>query len=174
MNLALFVLHVTVGGLIAAHGAQKLFGSFGGGGIDGTADMFDRVGLRPGHLHARLAGTAEFCGGVLLVLGLLTPFAAAALIAVMVAAIAAVHLPNGFFNTNKGYEFNLTLIVAAITLAGVGPGAWSLDNVLGLDLAGTGWALGALAAGILGAVGAVAGGKRYSRRGARRAPYAHA
>ena len=64
--------------------------------------------------------------------------------------------------------------MAAITLAGVGPGAWSLDNVLGLDLAGTGWALGALAAGILGAVGAVAGGKRYSRRGARRAPYAHA
>ena len=95
MNLALFVLHVTVGGLIAAHGAQKLFGSFGGGWIDGTADMFDRVGLRPGHLHARLAGTAEFCGGVLLVLGLLTPFAAAALIAVIVAAIAAVHLPNG-------------------------------------------------------------------------------
>ena len=173
MNLALFVLHVTVGGLLAAHGAQKLFGS-GGGGIDGTADMFDRVGLRRGQLHARLAGTAEFCGGALLVLGLLTPFAASTLIAVMVAAIAAVHLPNGFFNTNKGYEFNLTLIVAAFALAGAGPGAWSLDNVLGLGLAGAGWAIGALAAGILGGAGVVAGGKCYSRRDAHRAPYAHA
>jgi putative oxidoreductase len=174
MNLALFVLHVTIGGLIAAHGAQKLFGSFGGGGIDATADMFDRIGLRPGQVHARLAGTAEFCGGVLLVLGLLTPFAAAAMIGVMVTAIVAVHLPNGFFNTNKGYEFNLTLIVAAFVLAGVGPGSVSLDNALGLDLAGTGWALAALAAGVIGGSGAVAMGKRYSRHGAHRAPYAHA
>jgi putative oxidoreductase len=174
MDLALFVLRVTIGGLLAAHGAQKLFGSFGGGGVDGTADMFDHIGLRPGHLHARFAGTAEFCGGLLLVLGLLTPFAAAAVIAVMVAAILAVHLPNGFFNTNKGYEFNLTLIVAAFALAGVGPGVWSLDDAFGLDLTGTVWALAALAAGILAGAGAVAGGKRYSRPGADRAPYAHA
>jgi putative oxidoreductase len=174
MDLALFVLHVTIGGLIAAHGAQKLFGSFGGGGIEGTAETFDRIGLRPGLLHARLAGTAEFSGGILLLLGLLTPFGAAALIAVMTAAILAVHLPNGLFNTNKGYEFNLTLIAAAFALAGLGPGAWSLDNVLSLDLTGTGWALGAIAAGVLGGVGAVAIGKRHSRQGTHRAPYAHA
>jgi putative oxidoreductase len=174
MDLALFVLHVTIGGLIAAHGAQKLFGSFGGGGLDATADMFDRIGLRPGRIHAAVAGTAEFGAGISLILGLLTPFGAAALIAVMTAAIVAVHLPNGFFNTDRGYEFNLTLIVAAFALAGVGPGELSFDAAFGLDLTGTGWALGALAAGMLGGAGAVAIGKRYSRHGVRRSPYAHA
>jgi putative oxidoreductase len=174
MNLALFALHVTIGGLMAAHGAQKLFGSFGGGGLDGTADMFDRIGLRPGRVHAPLAGCAEFFGGLALALGLLTPFAAAAVIAVMIAAILSVHLPNGLFNTNKGYEFNLALIAMAFALAGVGPGEWSFDHAFGLDLTGAGWAIGALAIGVLGGAGTVASGKRYSRHGVRRSPYAHA
>jgi putative oxidoreductase len=174
MDLALFALHVTVGGLMAAHGAQKLFGWFGGPGLDATADTFDQIGLRPGRLHAPVAGGAEFVGGIGLALGLLTPFAAALVIGVMIAAILAVHLPNGFFNTNKGYEFNLTLIVAAFALAGAGPGAWSLDNALNLDLTGPGWALAALAAGLIGGAGAVSAGRRYSRRGVPRSPYAHA
>ena len=174
MNLALFALHVTLGGLIAAHGAQKLFVWFGGSGLDATADMFDQMGLRPGRMHAPLAGSAEFFGGIALLLGLLTPFAAAIVIGVMVAAILTVHLPNGFFNTNKGYEFNLAIIAMAFALAGAGPGAWSLDSAFGLELTGAGWALGALAVGLCGGAGAVAAGKRYSRHGVRRSPYAHA
>ena len=174
MNLALFALHVTLGGLIAAHGAQKLFGWFGGPGLDATADMFDQLGLRPGRMHAPLAGSAEFFGGIALILGLLTPFAAAVVIGVMTAAILSIHLPNGFFNTNKGYEFNLALIAIAFALAGAGPGDWSLDSAFGIDLTGAGWALGALAVGVCGGAGAVAAGRRYSRHGVRRSPYAHA
>jgi putative oxidoreductase len=174
MDLALFALHVTIGCLFAAHGAQKLFGWFGGSGLDATADMFDRIGLRPGRMHAPLAGMAEFGGGIALAFGLLTPFAAAVVIGVMVTAILTVHLPNGFLNTNQGYEFNLALIAIAFALAGAGPGDWSLDSAFGLDLTGAGWALGALAVGICGGAGAVASGKRYSRHGVRRSPYAHA
>src|SRR3954469_22112274 len=95
MDLGLLVLRVVIGLLFAGHGAQKLFGAFGGGGLEGTAEMFDNIGLRPGALHARAAGTFEFMGGLLLALGLFTPFAAAALIAVMTAAVVTVHAPNG-------------------------------------------------------------------------------
>src|ERR687887_982090 len=107
MDLALLVLRLVVGLTFAAHGAQKLFGAFGGHGIDGTAGFFEAIGLRPGRLHAWAAGSAEFFGGLLIALGLVTPFAAAALIAVMTAAIFSVHLRNGFFSTNNGYEYNL-------------------------------------------------------------------
>src|SRR3954453_12450212 len=144
MDLALLVLRLVVGLLFVGHGAQKLFGAFGGGGLDGTAGMFDSIGLRPGWLHARAAGTAEFAGGALIALGLFTPFAAAVLIAVMTAAVITVHAPNGIWNTNKGYEYNLVLAAAMFALAGVGAGAWSLDQTLGLHLSGTGWALAAL------------------------------
>src|SRR3954464_12651999 len=91
MDLALLVLRLVAGLLFAAHGAPKLFGAFGGGGLEGTTRMFDNIGLGPGWLHARAAGTAEFGGGLLLALGLFTPFAAAALIAVMTAAVVTVH-----------------------------------------------------------------------------------
>ena len=110
MDLALVVLRLVVGLLFVGHGAQKLFGVFGGGGLEGTAGMFDNIGLRPGWLHARVAGTAEFLGGALLALGLFTPFAAAALIAVMTAAVITVHAPNGIWNTKQGYEFNLVMV----------------------------------------------------------------
>jgi putative oxidoreductase len=159
MDLALLVLRLVVGLLFAAHGAQKLFGVLGGGGLEGTAGMFDNIGLRPGWLQARVAGTAELVGGLLIALGLFTPFAAAALIAVMVAAIVTVHAPNGIWNTNQGYEFNLVLIAAVFALAGIGAGAWSLDNALGFDLHGTIWAIAAVAAGIIGGIGTVISGR---------------
>jgi putative oxidoreductase len=159
MDLAVLVLRLVVGLLFAAHGAQKLFGVLGGGGLEGTAGMFDNIGLRPGWLQARAAGTAELVGGLLIALGLFTPFAAAALIAVMVAAIVTVHAPNGIWNTNQGYEFNLVLIAAVFALAGIGAGAWSLDNALGFDLHGTIWAIAALAAGIIGGIGTVISGR---------------
>lgn len=159
MDLALLVLRLVVGLLFVGHGAQKLFGVFGGGGLEATSGAFDNIGLRPGWLHARAAGTAEFLGGALIALGLFTPFAAAALIAVMVAAIATVHGKNGIWNTNQGYEFNLTLIAVVFALAGIGAGAWSLDNAFGFDLHGVIWALAALAAGIIGGVGTVISGR---------------
>lgn len=164
MDLALLVLRAVVGALLAGHGAQKLFGIFGGGGLEGTAKMFDSIGLRPGTLSARAAGTAEFLGGLLLALGLFTPFAAAAMIGVMTAAVITVHAPNGVWNSNKGYEYNLVLAAAVFALSGIGPGAWSLDEVFGFDLSGTGWALAALAAGLLGGGAAVLGGRTASGR----------
>src|SRR4051794_2347223 len=109
MDLALLVLRMVVGLLFAGHGAQKLFGVFGGGGLEGTAGMFDQIGLRPGGLNARAAGVAELIGGLMIAVGLLTPLAAAALIAVMTAAVLTVHAPNGIWNTNQGYEYNLVL-----------------------------------------------------------------
>jgi putative oxidoreductase len=161
MDLALLVLRLVVGVLFAGHGAQKLFGAFGGGGLDGTAGMFDNIGLRPGWLHARAAGTAEFAGGALLALGLFTPFAAAALIAVMTAAVITVHAPNGIWNTNQGYEFNLVMAAVVFALAGIGAGSWSLDNAFSFDLHGAVWAIGALVVGVIGGVGAVLSGRTY-------------
>ena len=122
MDLALLVIRLVVGLLFVGHGAQKLFGIFGGGGLEGTAGMFDNIGLRPGWLHARAAGTAEFLGGALLALGLFTPFAAAVLIGVMTTAVITVHGPNGIWNSNQGYEFNLVLAAAVFALAGIGAG----------------------------------------------------
>jgi putative oxidoreductase len=163
MELALLALRLVVGLGFAAHGAQKLFGVFGGHGIAGTAGFFEQIGLRPGRLHAWSAGSAEFFGGLLIAAGLLTPFAAAALIAVMTAAVLTVHVRNGFFVTNNGYEYNLVLAAALFALAGVGAGNWSLDHALGLALAGTGWALGALGVGIAGGLGAIYGGRLAAR-----------
>lgn len=157
MNLALLALRLVVGLLFIGHGAQKLFGAFGGSGLDGTAEGFERMGLRPARMHAVVAGCAELGGGLLLALGLLTPLGSAAIVAVMTTAVVTVHARNGIWNTNKGFEYNLVLVAAAFALAGAGPGAWSLDAALGWDLAGAGWALVALAAGMLGAIGALLG-----------------
>jgi putative oxidoreductase len=164
MDLALIVLRLVVGLLFVGHGAQKLFGAFGGGGLDGTTQMFDNIGMRPGWLHARAAGTAEFAGGALLALGLFTPFAAAVLIAVMTAAVLTVHAPNGIWNTNQGYEFNLVLAAAVFALAGIGAGSWSLDNAFGFDLNGAAWAIGALVVGVIGGIGTVLFGRTAASR----------
>jgi putative oxidoreductase len=163
MDLALLVLRLVVGLLFVGHGAQKLFGAFGGGGLEGTAGMFDNIGLQPGWLQARAAGTAEFLGGALITLGLFTPFAAAALIGVMTAAIVTVHARNGIWNTNQGYEFNLVLSAAVFALAGIGAGAWSLDNAFGFDLHGAIWAIAALAVGVIGGAGSVVSGRISAR-----------
>jgi|SRR5215211_2712492 len=167
MDLALFALRIVVGGLFAAHGAQKLFGSFGGHGLAGTGQFFEQLGLRPGERHARLAGLGEFGGGLLLVLGLLTPLGAAAIIGVMTVAVLTVHAPKGWQNTDGGYEYNAVLAAVAFALACAGPGAWSIDDAFGLDSGGVGWGFLALAAGILGGMGAL-----ISARGAGRRPAA--
>jgi putative oxidoreductase len=155
MEVALLILRVVAGLLFAGHGAQKLFGWFGGGGIEGTGGFFENIGLRPGRLHATAAGFNEFAGGLLLALGLLTPVAAALIIATMTAAVITVHAKNGPWVTDNGYELNVLYGLIAFAVAGIGAGELSLDNALGLDIAGIGWAVGALVAGLAGGIGAV-------------------
>jgi putative oxidoreductase len=151
MELGLLVLRLVVGLLFMGHGAQKLFGMFGGHGLAGTAGFFEQgLGLRPGKVHAGGAGAAEFFGGLLLALGLLTPFAAAALIGTMTVAIITVHWSKGVWSTEGGYEYNAVLMAVAFAVTATGPGKWSLDHALSIDANGKGWALGALAAGVIG------------------------
>ncbi|MBU2178937.1 MAG: DoxX family protein, partial [Gammaproteobacteria bacterium] len=109
-------LRVPVGIIFAAHGAQKLFGWFGGYGLEGTGGWMESIGLTPGVLMALLAGSAEFFGGLALVLGLLTRPAAFALSIAMVVAIFSVHFANGLFMSNNGYEFGLALLAASVSL----------------------------------------------------------
>jgi putative oxidoreductase len=159
MDLGLLALHVFVGLLFMGHGAQKLFGLFGGHGVGKTAGFMESVGLRPGRIHAILGGSAEFFGGLLLALGLLVPVAAAVLIATMVTAALTAHRGKGIWATNSGIELPLVYGLIAFALAGVGAGEVSLDAALGLDLAGTGWALAALGAGVVGGLGAIGSGR---------------
>ncbi|MGH2903356.1 MAG: DoxX family protein [Solirubrobacteraceae bacterium] len=156
MKIGRLLLRLVVGGLFVGHGTQKLFGWFGGNGLDATAQGFEQLGLRPGRQNAIAAGTAEAGGGTLLALGLATPLAASVLIATMLTAIHRVHVKNGPWVGDGGYEYNLVLILAALTLAELGPGALSLDGASGRERSGTGWALAALAAGAIGAAGSYA------------------
>jgi putative oxidoreductase len=150
MKLGITAMRAAVGGVFFAHGAQKLFGWFGGGGPEGTARAFDAMGLKPGKRTALVAGVSEAAGGTMLGLGFLTPLGSAAVIGVMNQAVRTVHWQKGFFATNGGYEFNMVLVASAVALADLGPGKWSLDHKLGLDLSGPGWALAALGAGMVG------------------------
>ena len=123
-------LRVGAGVIFAAHGAQKLFGWFGGYGLEGSGGWMASIGIEPGVLMAALAGGAEFFGGLLLIVGLLVRPAAVVLAITMVVAIAAVHLQNGLFMTNNGYEFGLALLVISVGLAIRGAGSISLDRLL--------------------------------------------
>jgi putative oxidoreductase len=151
MKLGLTVLRAVIGVLFVGHGTQKLYGWFGGHGIEGTGQFFESLGLRPGRKHATLAGVTEAGGGVLLAAGLFTPLAAASLIGVMTTAIRTVHLKNGPWVAEGGYEYNLALIAIMVALADLGPGEISLDHALGLEVNGPLVALLALAAGVGGA-----------------------
>lgn len=151
MRIARFLLRVTVGALFVGHGTQKLKGWFGGHGLEATSNMFETLGLRPGRRNAVAAGAAEAGGGAALALGLATPFASAALIGTMLTAINRVHLKNGPWITNQGYEYNLVLILAAALIAELGPGPISIDHLLGTEKSGPEWGIGALAMGAAGA-----------------------
>jgi len=123
-------LRIGAGVIFAAHGAQKLFAWFGGYGLEGTAGWMASIGLEPGLLMAALAGSAEFFGGLLLIIGLFVRPAAIALSVAMLVAIVTVHLPNGLFMTNNGYEFGLALLVVSVGLAIRGAGSLSADRWL--------------------------------------------
>lgn len=134
-GLAPLVLRLPLGLILAAHGAQKLFGWFGGYGLEGTGQWMASVGFEPGYLMALLAGSAEFFGGLALVLGLLTR-PAAALTAFTMAVAMTVHLGNGLFVSNNGYEFALILLAASLSLALQGGGRYSVDAILTARLKG--------------------------------------
>jgi putative oxidoreductase len=146
---------VVVGLVFAAHGWAK---RFSGGGIDGTAGWFDSIGMRPGRLHANLASSTEMLTGVMLAVGLLTPFAAAGIIGVMMVAGWVVHRSKGFFIVGDGWEYNFVLALTALLVAGLGPGRWSIDHALGIadDLNGWGGLAIALALGLGGGLAQLA------------------
>jgi len=129
-GFAALVLRVPVGLILAAHGAQKLFGWFGGYGLEGTGQWLASIGLEPGYAMALLAGGVEFFGGLALVLGLLTRPAALVAAFTMLVAIFSVHIGNGLFMSNNGYEYALTLFVVTLALAVQGAGRFALDNLL--------------------------------------------
>ena len=157
-----FLARVIIGLLFVGHGTQKLFGWFGGGGLDGTSDMFDSIGLQPGRRNALVAGAAEAGGGLLFAFGAATPLAAAALSSVMISAIKTVHWEKGVWSSQGGYEYNLVLLMAAFSLTENGPGEWSVDGLLGKPRWGTAWALAALAAAAAGSAAALAAAKQES------------
>jgi putative oxidoreductase len=154
MKIGRLLLRLTVGGFFFGHGTQKLFGWFGGHGIEPTAQMFDGLGMRPGRRNAVAAGLAEAAGGAAIAAGFATPLAAGALTSVMLTAIHRVHLKNGPWATQGGYEYNVVLIAAVLALAEVGPGSPSLDHALGQERSGPGAAITAAVIGVAGAVGA--------------------
>jgi len=152
MGLGKLVLRTTLGGYFFGHGMQKLAGWFGGGGPEGTGEMFEQIGLRPGRENALLAGAAEAGGGSLLALGLFTPAAVSMLTGVMTNAIRHVHRQNGLWVNDGGVEYPVVILAALAALADSGPGRFSLDEALGIRLRGPVVTVLAMGAGAAGAV----------------------
>jgi putative oxidoreductase len=123
-------LRLPVGIIFMAHGGQKLFGWFGGYGLEGTGQWMASIGIEPGVLMAFLAGSAELVGGLFILLGLLTRPAAVVLAFTMIIAITSVHISNGLFMANNGYEFALALLAASVSLALSGSGKVALDKAI--------------------------------------------
>lgn len=163
IDLALLAFRCCVGAVMLAHGLNHIYG---GGRIAGTGRWFESLGMRPGLLHAWLASLTEVAGGALLVLGLLTPLAGAAVIGVMLVAWITNHRGNGFFifRPGEGWEYVMTLTFAGLLLAVVGPGRWSLDHAVDWtdDFVGTTGLVVAVVAGGGGAAALLAGAWRPS------------
>ncbi len=154
LSAGLLLARLVLGLLLAAHGSQKLFGWFGGHGLAGTAGFFESIGFRPGRVFAATAAVTEIVGGLLVVLGFLGPVGPALMLSVMIVAALSVHWKNGVFATSNGIEVPLLFGTGAIALALTGPGAYSLDAVLGLEALWTpAVAVVAIAVGIVGGVG---------------------
>jgi putative oxidoreductase len=158
MDIGRLALRVTVGSIFVEHGTQKLFRWFGGHGPDGTGQFFESLGLRPGRRNAIAAGATETAGGLMLILGLATPLAAASLAGVMLTALRTAIWPDGIETGKGGYE--MLLLVSALALAESGPGPLSLDAVLRSERRGVGWAAAALAAAAAGSTATIVLGKR--------------
>jgi putative oxidoreductase len=149
LDLAWLIIRLVVGLLFVGHGAQKLFGWFGGEGLARTGAWMESLGLRPGRLWALAAGLAEFVGGALLALGLLTPLAAVLIVPVMAAATVLVHARHGLWVQNGGFEYPLVLAAVAVAVGLAGPGAYAVDPHLGLPLPAQAVVLSGLALAVL-------------------------
>lgn len=170
MHIARLAARAAIGGLMVGHGLQKLNGSFGGPGLEGTEQMMTSLQMYPPRRNALAAGATETAGGALLAAGLATPLAASSIIGVMTTAIRKVHAPNGPWNSNGGFEYNATIIAALAALVETGPGKLSLDHALGIEKKGTGWAIVATALGIGASFATVEMGRREAEKHAGRQP----
>jgi putative oxidoreductase len=154
-NVGLLILRVVLGLTLAAHGYNKFFG---GGRIPGTAGWFESIGMKYGKFQAVTAASTEISAGLGLAVGLLTPIPAAGFVALMIVAAWTVHRPNGFFIVKEGWEYNLILAAAAVTVATLGAGKYSLDYLIFGQNWHDGWhgLLGSLLLGLGGALGQLA------------------
>ena len=164
MIVGRFLVRATVGLLFVGHGTQKLFGWFGGGGLEQTGESFESLGMRPGRRNALAAGAAEAAGGASFALGLATPLGAAALSSVMITAVKKVHAPKGIWVSEGGFEYNAVLLAVLFGMTEVGPGRWSLDALFGRERWGFRWAVAELALGALGSALALAAAEHEAER----------
>jgi putative oxidoreductase len=164
MKVGRLAARTVIGGLFIGHGTQKLFGWFGGPGLEGTEQMMGALEMRPTRANALAAGLSETVGGALLLAGAATPLAASSLIGTMVTAIRKVHQSQGVWAAQGGWEYNAVLIASLVALIDAGPGELSIDAALGRDEWGPGWALGGLVLGTAASSAAIAMGKRAPTR----------
>jgi putative oxidoreductase len=155
LDTGLLILRLVLGVVFVGHGAQKLFGWFGGGGLKGTTGWIGSMGMRPAWFWAFMASISEFGGGVLLLLGFLNPLGSLGVIAAMLMAIAKVHWTKGFWSAKGGYEFPLMNLAAALAIGFIGSGAFSVDGILGIALPEPVTLLVGLVVVVLGVVAAV-------------------
>jgi putative oxidoreductase len=164
MDIGLLIIRLVVGGLFIGHGTQKLFGWWGGHGLNGTGQFMESLGYPSGRNMATVAGLAEAGGGTLLVLGFATPLGAAAIIGTMINASLTAHRGKGLWNINGGFELPLVMASVAAGLAFVGAGQYSIDAAIGWKMSGSDAGVGAIALGAGAATVAM-----MTRRPARRA-----
>src|SRR3954451_3009716 len=160
MEFGRLTARLVIGGLFVGHGTQKLFGWFGGPGLEGTEKMMGSLDMRPTRANALAAGLSETAGGALLVAGAATPLAASSLIGTMFTAIHKVHKPQGPWVSQGGWEYNAVLIASLVALVDAGPGDLSVDSALGRDEWGPLWAVGGLALGAAASSAVIALGQR--------------
>ena len=148
-DIGLLIIRLALGPMLMAHGCNKVFGP---DGLTGTARWFEALGLRPARLHARLAAGTELAAGLAMALGFLTGLTAAAFVGLMAVAALTDHRGKGYFVFKGGCEYTVLIAMAAAGVAATGPGGWSADELLGLDLSGTWWAAAAVLAGLAAAL----------------------
>ena len=148
VDLGTLLIRCAVGPMLFVHGWNKVYGA---GGLAGTTRWFHGLGLRPAWIHARAAAASELVAGLLMTVGLGTGLAATAFVGLMLVATLTDHRGKGYFVFQGGWEYTVLVALVAVGVAALGPGRWSADHALGLDVAGAGWSLASVAVGGLAA-----------------------